>query len=307
MFALSCWSARILPWAAGWTPVPSMLTSRSPDCSRLSMSSALTLSCHAVRVGQRRAVGVGGLVPVGVALEREALAEVVRVEHVRARGDHVLLVLAAGVLGRGHRDGRGQLGEVVEARERRLEVEDDRLVVGRVDRLQAQLVRALVLVRAGVALQVQRVVEVRRAVRERRLVQRALDGVLDVLARDRRAVLELDARAQLVGPGLGVVAGHTEGLGEVGHERGAVLAGRGLEHHQRAAVEPHEVPRVGVVGVGRVERVPVAGVRHPDACHPSAWKGCALRSRRWCRRRCRCHCPPRRRRCLPHRPRAPAP
>ena len=141
-------------------------------------------------------------------------------------------------------------------------MEHDRLVVGRVDRLQAELVRVGVLVGAGVALQVEEVVEVRRAVGEGVLVERALDGVLDVLRRDDGAVLELDALADLVGPGLGAVTGHAEGLGQVGNELGTRCARRRLEHHERAAVVADEVPRVAVVGVRGVERVPVAAVRH---------------------------------------------
>ena len=46
-----------------------------------------------VAVRQRLAVRVGRLVPVRVADQREALARLVGLEHVRAGGDHVLLVL----------------------------------------------------------------------------------------------------------------------------------------------------------------------------------------------------------------------
>jgi len=101
------------------------------------------------------------------------------VKYVRARGDHVLLVLRPGVLGDGHRRGARHLCEVVEPAEGLLQVEHDRPVVRRVDRLQPELVRVGVRVRARVALQVQEVVEVGRAVGEGRLVQRPLDGCFD--------------------------------------------------------------------------------------------------------------------------------
>ena len=193
-------------------------------------------------VGQRLAVRVGSRVPLVVAHQREVLAEIVALELVRTGGDHVLLVLRAGVLGPRHRNGGGEHGEIVEATERLAEVEDDRLVVRRLDRLQAELVRSLVLVRAGVALEVEEVVEVRRPVRESGLVERALDAVLDVLRGDRRAILELDVLPELVGPRLGAIAGLTQRLGEVGRELGAFIARPRLEHHQRPSVVPDEVP-----------------------------------------------------------------
>ena len=43
-FALSVGSVRTRLWVAGWTPGPLTSTSRSPEMSRLSMSSALTFS-----------------------------------------------------------------------------------------------------------------------------------------------------------------------------------------------------------------------------------------------------------------------
>src|SRR5262249_49375247 len=158
-------------------------------------------------------------------------------------------VLRPGVLGSRYRHGGGGLREVVEAAERLAQVEDDRAVVRGVDRRQAELIRIWVGVGAGVAAQVEDGVGVGRAVGGGGFVQGSLDGVFDVLAGDGGAVLECDAGAQGVGPGLGVVAGAAQGLGEVGDEGGALLAGGGGEHHQRAPVIAGEVPAVGVVGV----------------------------------------------------------
>ena len=208
----------------------------------------------------------------------------------------------------------GHLREVVEPAERLDELEHDRPVVRGLDRGQAQLVRARVLVRAGVALQVEEVVEVGRAVRERRLVQRPLDGVLDVLAGDRRAVLELDALAQGVGP--------LRRVGVRGAERSRRGPGRGsrppapgadLNIVSDAAVEPGEVPGVGVVGVAPVQGVPVAGVREPDRAALDVGRvvdpvrvGRLARAAP-CRRRCRCPSWCSARRTRPGPPRRPRP
>ena len=150
-------------------------------------------------------------------------------------------------------------GEIVEGRERLLEVEDDRLVVGRFDRGVG--IRVLRLVRSLVALrQVENRLPVRRTVREGLLVGRAQHGVLHVGRGDLGAVVELDALAQLVGPGLPAVARLAGGLREIWHQRVALFARRRFEHHQRAAVQPREVPRVGVVGLAGVQGVPVSRV-----------------------------------------------
>ena len=87
----------------------------------------------------------------------------------------------------------------------------------------------------------------------------------DVGRRDLGTVLELDTFADLVGPGLRVVTGLAEVLCQVRDQLLAALPWNGLEHHQAARVGPHEVPRVAVVGVPRVDRVgPVAGLAELD-------------------------------------------
>jgi hypothetical protein len=171
----------------------------------------------------------------------------------------VLLVLRAGVLAGRNRGGRRDLGEVVEATERLVQVEDDGLVVRRVDR---RVVLTLARVRALVALEVEEVVEVRRAVDQRRLLQRTRHTVFDVLRRDRGAVLELHTLTQLVRPGLAAVAGHAQAFGEVTGQLAAGLARADLEHGQRTGVQASQVPRQTVVGVARVDRVPVRRNRH---------------------------------------------
>ncbi len=154
----------------------------------------------------------------------------------------------------------GMLSEIVESRERLLGVEDDRLVVRRFDRGVG--VRILGLVRSLVALrQIENRLPVRRTVGEGRLVGRAQHVVLHVGRSDLGAVVELDALAQLVGPRLR----HHRSPGQRLSARSgtsciALFAERRLEHHQRAAVQPREVPRVGVVGLAGVKRVPVSRV-----------------------------------------------
>ena len=174
----------------------------------------------------------------------------------------MVAVLATGVLGRRH-GGRGrQHREVVEARERRLEVEDDGVVIRGLNGSEG--VGVLARVRRVVLRDVrEQVVEVGRAVREGRLVHGPSDAVLHVLGRDDGAVLELDALADLVGPRLAAVARHTEGLGEVGDKFVTGVAGSRLEGDQGAAVVAQEVPREAVVGVARVDGVEV--VRHAHA------------------------------------------
>src|SRR5690606_7419936 len=82
-----------------------------------------------VPVRQRGPVRVGGRVPVRVADQGEPDALPVLLEHVRAGGDHVLLVPDAGVAVPGHRGGGRQLGEEVEPAERLLQVEHDGALV----------------------------------------------------------------------------------------------------------------------------------------------------------------------------------
>jgi hypothetical protein len=95
-------------------------------------------------------------------------------------------------------------------------VEHDGLVVRRLHRLQAELVRVLVLVRAGVLLAlVEEVDQVGRATGDDVLREDALDAVLDVLGRDRGPVLELEAVLELVGVGLAAVGDLTRGRRKV--------------------------------------------------------------------------------------------
>ena len=208
-------------------------------------------------VHQLLAVRVVGGVPVRVPGQLERLADLVAVDLVWPGGEHVLGVLGPVVLRRRYRDRLHVRGQEVELGERLLQPEDDRGVVRRLDRGQPELVRRGVLVRPGVVGAEQRL-EVGRAVGQHvRRVVAALDGVLHVLGADGRAVVVLEVRPQLVRPGPAVVADLPRPGGEVRHDGQAVLAGRALEHHQGPPVEPGEVPRVGVVGVARVDRVPV--------------------------------------------------
>ena len=92
------------------------------------------------------------------------------------------------------------------------------------------------------------------------LVGRAQYGVLNVGRGDLGAVVELDALTQFVGPGLGVAARLARAFGEIRHQLVALLARGRFEHHERAAVQPREIPRVGVVGLASVKGVPVTFV-----------------------------------------------
>ena len=80
-------------------------------------------------VKQRLADLIGRLVPVGVALERDARVRVVLGDLERAGRDRVLGVVLAVVLGLRDRRGRTHRHQVVERRVRPTQVEGDRLVV----------------------------------------------------------------------------------------------------------------------------------------------------------------------------------
>src|SRR5262249_18918249 len=89
---------------------------------------------------------------------------------------------------------------------------------------------------------------------------RALHRVLDVLAGDGRAVLELDVGLEVVGPGQAVVADLPQACGEVRRELVAARTGHGLVSHQTTAVKADHVPLERVVGVAGVGWLGVAAV-----------------------------------------------
>ena len=205
--------------------------------------------------GELFAVGVGGRVPVRVFHQRELLVQLIVLELVRAGGDRVQLVVRAGVFGRRHRHRLRQRRHVVEVGERFLQVEHDRGRVRCADRGQAQPAGRGVLVRAAIAGVVQQHREVAGAVGQHVLGVAALDGVLDVPARDRAAILEPDAGLEVIGPGQAVVADPAQAGRQVRHQPQAGGAGRGPVCHQRPAVETDDVPHIPVVGVAGIGRV----------------------------------------------------
>ena len=196
--------------------------------------------------------------PVRVRHQDGLLVHLVALEHVRPGGQRVQLVVGAGVLGLRHRGRLRQRRHVVEVRERRQQVELDRVRVRRRDRRQ---VPRLVLVRARVLRVRQQHGEVGRAVGQHGPVVGALDRVLDVSRGDRRAVLELQALLDVVGPHQAVVADRAEAGRDAGHQRVAAGAGAGLVGDQRRRPQPGHVERPGVVRVARVERVRGAAQR----------------------------------------------
>ncbi len=209
-------------------------------------------------VRQGLAERVGGGVPVLVADQLVALARLGCPELVRAGGDRLLTVLGAGV--QLLRDGRGRAHgqQVREVRVGLRQAEHDGVVVRGGDRPEALPVRVGVGVGALVVLAlVQLVGQVVRAAGDDVLREAALDAVLDVLRGDDRAVLELEPRPEPEGVGPAVGGDLRLGGREVGDELRTVPARLGVVGHQGAGVEALEVPREGVVGAGRVERVEV--------------------------------------------------
>ena len=183
--------------------------------------------------GQLRNRRVLSGVPVLVRDQYRRLVQLVALELVRAGGRDVRLVARAGVLVRRHRSALRDRHHVVEFGERVRQVEHDRRRVRR-DGGQAHQVLGPVLVGPGVGLGVpaQQVQEVARAVGQHAAVEGALDRVLDVLGGDRRAVLELDPRLEVVGPGQAVVADRAGRGGKARDERAAAGAGAVLIGHQ---------------------------------------------------------------------------
>ena len=184
--------------------------------------------------GQLRNRRVLSGVPVLVRDQYRRLVQLVALELVRAGGHDVRLVARAGVLVRRHRSALRDRHHVVEFGERVGQVEHDRRRVRRGDSGQAHQVLGPVLVGPGVGLGVpaQQVREVVRAVGQHAAVEGALDRVLDVLGGDRRAVLELDPRLKVVGPGQAVVTDRAGRGGKAGDERAAAGAGAVLIGHQ---------------------------------------------------------------------------
>src|SRR5690606_29056009 len=211
-------------------------------------------------VGQRGADGVGLGVPLLVADQDEAVAgRVVVLELVRAGGADAGLVLLA-LVGVGGDGGGLRLGEdVEEVRERLLEVEDQGVVVGGLDGVEA-LQRVAAAVGAVVVVLVEQLLEVLGAVGQRLVAEvAARDGVLDVLGDDLGAVLVLEALLDLHGPLGTVVADLGHLRGQVGNQFGARLAGGRRVGQQGAGVVAAEVPDVAVVGVARVGALHVGG------------------------------------------------
>ena len=172
--------------------------------------------------GQLLGVRVSGRVPVRVVHHDELLVQRVALEHVRAGGQRVQLVVAAGVGAGQDRGGVREREHVGQVRERGLQVEHQRGRVRGVDRGQAHQVLGPVLVRARVGRVGEQRLVVGRPVGQHRPVVGALDRVLHVLRGDDRAVLELDVRLDVERTGKPVVAGRAHVRGQVRHE----LSGR---------------------------------------------------------------------------------
>src|SRR5690606_11658620 len=174
-------------------------------------------------------------------------------------GDDAGLVLLA-LVGVGGDGGGLRLGEdVEEVRERFLEVEDQGVVVGGLDGVEA-LQRVAAAVGAVVVVLVEQLLEVLGAVGQRLVAEvAARDGVLDVLGDDLGAVLVLEALLELHGPLGAVVADLGHLRGQVGNQFGARLAGGRRVGQQGAGVVAAEVPDVAVVGVARVGALHVGG------------------------------------------------
>lgn len=205
---------------------------------------------HVDPVGVGLALLVGRGRPVRVAFQDEALAVALVLDDlVRPRGDRVLLVLGALVLGLRHRGRLGLRGQEGEFTLRLVEVEDDRLRVGRLDRVEALLVLVGALV-VGPA--DQPVAQVGRTAGELG-GEGALDAVLDVGTRDRGAVLVLQAVLEGVRPHGGVLTGRAQVGRQVGDDLRARCAVLPVAGGERTEDEGRDVAAAGGVEPGGVE------------------------------------------------------
>ncbi len=259
-FSLRVGSCRTRLCAAGWTPGPTTVDVEVAADQPVVDIVGVDIEGDLDAIRECLAIGVGCGIPLIVADQVEALAGLQVFKLVRTGGDDRVPVLGASVLVLGDRHRVGLLGKVVERCERRFGVEDDRVLIRRLNSRVGVHVRCLVRTLVA-ARQVEDTLPVRRAVGEGLLVGRAQYRVLHVGRGDLGAVVELDALTQLVGPGLGVAARLARAFGEIRHQLVALLARCRFEHHQRATVEPGEIPRVGVVGLAGIEGVPVTRVR----------------------------------------------
>ena len=171
-------------------------------------------------VGARGAHRIGLLVPVGVAHEDGLLAGLVRLDLVRAGGHRQLAVAGRRALAVGHGGERGERDDPRPVAERRVEVEDDGLVVRRLDGAELLAVERAVVVLRTLE---QRLVVAQAA--GQRVGEGTLQPVLDVLGGDGRAVGELEPVLERVRPRLAVVARLAGVGGQIGHDLRLALVG----------------------------------------------------------------------------------
>ncbi len=207
-----------------------------------------------ILLGELLVVGISRRVPLRVRHQRELLVQLIALEHVRAGGHRVQLVVAAGVLGRGDRGAVRERERVGQVGEGLRQVEHERGRVRGLDRGQAHQVLRPVLVRARVLRVGEIDLVVARSVGHHRPVVGALDRVLHVLGGDDRAVLVLDVRLDVERPGQPVIADRAHVRGQARHDLRAGSRTR-LEGEHRHGPQVVQVQHPRVVGVARVERV----------------------------------------------------
>ena len=164
----------------------------------------------------------------------------------RAGTDRLGAEVRAQFLHRGLRHDR-QVHVRQERRERRLQRERDRVLVGRVDFVDGQVERA--------------------EWRVEGLIEDRLVGEFDVGGGEVRAVVEFDALAQMEDPGL--VVGVVPLFGQVGH--GRVV---GIDRHQAVEGKLLHAEARGVLGQPRVERVGIDVEADAQRAAPPPARGC---------------------------------
>ena len=155
--------------------------------------------------------------------------------------DDCRILLRVRVLG--HRRGIGQRHDPVRVRLGSAEVEDQRPVIGRLDRGEILFGRGIGALETRFVLE-----EVRHPGRpegKHVTVEGAHDAVFDVLRGDRSAVFVLEARPQPIGPRPPVVAGSAQTLGQVGLDR-RILTWRVLDERQRPVDQSAHLLGVGL-------------------------------------------------------------